>query len=90
MAATYNDIRITPYRDNVNANYIRRSHSKVGVYADGMELDVQSLKMPKIDCRKFGKHIIKDYTPRIRAIKGVIGKILARIKSSTQARKQPK
>ena len=91
MAATYNDIRITPYRDNVNANYIRRSHSKVGVYADGMELDVQSLKMPKIDCRKFGKHIIKDYTPRIRAIKGVIGKILTRIrKSSTQARKQPK
>ena len=53
-----------------------------------MELDVQSLKMPKIDCRKLGKHIIKDYTPRIRAIEDVIGKILARIrKSSTQARK---
>ena len=86
MAATYNDIRIAPYRDDVNANYIRRNHSKVKVYADGMELDMQPLKMPKIDCR-----IIKDYTPRIRAIEGVIGKILARIrKSSTQARKQPK
>ena len=91
MAATYNDIRITPYRDDVNANYIRRNHSKVKVYADGMELDMQPLKMPKIDCRKLGNHIIKDYTPRIRAIEGVIGKILARIrKSSTQARKQPK
>lgn len=91
MTATYNDIRITPYRDNVNANYIRRSHSKVRVYADGMELDMQPLKMPKIDCRKLGKHIIKDYTPRIRTIEGVIDKILTRIrKSSTQARKQPK
>ena len=90
MAATYNDIRITPYRDNANANYIRRNHSKVRVYADGMELDMQPLKMPKIDCRKLGKHIIKDYTPRIRAIEDVIGKILARIrKSSRQARKQP-
>ena len=89
MAATYNDIRITPYRDNANANYIRRNHSKVRVYADGMELDMQPLKMPKIDCRKFGKHIIK-YMPRIRAIEDVIGKILARIrKSSRQARKQP-
>lgn len=91
MAATYNDIRITPYRDNVNTGYSRRSHSKVKVYADGMELDMKPLKMPKIDCRKLGKHIIKDYTPRIRTIEGVIDKILARIgKSSTQARKQPK
>ena len=90
-AATYNDIRITPYRDNVNTGYSRRSHSKVKVYADGMELDMKPLKMPKIDCRKLGKHIIKDYTPRIRTIEGVIDKILARIgKSSTQARKQPK
>ena len=91
MATTYNNIRITPYRDNANLDYSRRSHSKIKVYADGMELDMQPLKMPKIDCRKLGKHIIKDYTPRIRAIEDVIGKILARIrKSSTQARKQPK
>ena len=91
MAATYNDIRITPYRDNTNAGYLRRNHSKVKVYADGMELDMQPLKMPKIDCRKLGKHIIKDYTPRIRALEDVIGIILARIReSSTQARKQPK
>ena len=90
-AVTYNDIRITPYRDNANTGYLRRSHSKVKVYADGMELDMQPLKMPKIDCHKSGKHIIKDYTSRIKAIEGVIGKILARIrKSSTQARKQPK
>lgn len=89
--ATYNDIRITPYRDDVNAGYSRRSHSKVRVYADGIELDMQPLKMPKIDCRKLGKHIVKDYTSRIRAVEDVIGKILAQIrKSSTQARKQPK
>ncbi len=81
--ATYNDIRITPYRNNANAGYSRRSHSKVKVYADGMELDMQPLKMPKIDCRKLGTHIIKDYTPRIRTIGGVIDKILARIKKSS-------
>lgn len=90
-ATTYNNIRITPYRDNVKVGYSRRKHSKVKIYADDIELDMQHLKMPKIVCCKFGKHIIKDYTPRIRAIESVVNKILAQIrKFSTRARRQPK
>lgn len=58
-AATYNGIRITPYQNYANACYSRRSHSKVKVYADGIELDMLPLKLPKIDCRKLGKYIIR-------------------------------
>lgn len=79
-AATYNNIKITPYQDNANAGYSRKNHSTVRVYADDMELDMQPLKMPKINCRKLGRHIIKDYTPRIRVIEDVTDKILARIR----------
>lgn len=90
-AKTYNDIRITPYRDYINAGYSRKKHSKVKVYANGIELDVLSIKLPKIDCCKLGKRIIKDYTPRIKAIECVISKILMQIKkSSTRVRRQPK
>lgn len=82
----YDNIMVIPYWDN--AGRLRRNHSKVKVYADNIELDMKPLTMPKIICRRFGRHTFKDYTPRIRAIEDVIGKILARItESSTQARK---
>ena len=87
-ADTYNDIRIVPYRND--GNYQRRQHSKVKVYADGIELDMLSMKLPKIDCHKIGQHTRKDYAPRIAAIEGVVSMILAKMRNtSTQARKLP-
>lgn len=85
-AEAYGNIRIVPYR--TDGNYQRRQHSKVKVYADGIELDMQPMKLPKIDCHKIGQHIRKDYATRITAIEGVVSMILARMKNvSTQTRR---
>ena len=35
---TYEDIQITPYRDNIP--YLRKEHSKARVYSNGKELDM--------------------------------------------------
>lgn len=87
-ADTYDDIRIVPYRND--GSYQRRQHSKVKVYADGIELGTLPMKLPKIDCHKIGRHIRKDYTPRLTAIESVVNMILAKVKdASTQARRLP-
>lgn len=88
-AGSYSNIEITPYRDC--ANYQRKAHSKVRVYADEIELQILPVQLPKINCIKIGGHIIKDYAPRIKAIEAFVNEILTRIRNtSTQAREQPK
>lgn len=85
---TYEDIQITPYRDNIP--YLRKEHSKARVYSNGKELDMMQIKLPSINCYKYREKIRKDYSQRIAMIEGFINCILLKIQNaSTQAREQP-
>ncbi len=85
---TYEDIQIIPYRDNTP--YLRKEHSKARVYSNGKELDMMQIKLPSINCYKYGEKIRKDYSQRIAMIEEFINCILLKIQNaSTQAREQP-
>lgn len=80
LAESFSDIKIEPYPGNTTL-YCRTRHSKVRVYADGIELRTLAVKLPKIVCHKYGSRIHKDYSQRISSVGILVSSIMVRLRN---------